>query len=136
MMRTSAVVIGVLIYHINPALHLLASLRCVWNFLPKHERIGQFPHHGVLHFFGKCPSSYRQIDPGHGFLLTSRHAPRSRSIHSRMYCAQCTIFTLFVLHSPKNRTTSTSTSVTSFRSKTSWSPFSWSCFFNSPMCSD
>jgi hypothetical protein len=61
---------------------------------------------------------------------------RSRAIHSRMYGEQRTIFTPSALHAPKNRTTSTSTTVTSFKSKTNRGPLSWSCFFNSPTCSD
>src|ERR1700726_2344816 len=53
-----------------------------------------------------------------------------------MYGEQCTIFPPSASHAPKNRTTSTSTSVTSFKSKTNCGPLSWSCFFNSSTCSD
>jgi hypothetical protein len=48
-----------------------------------------------------------------------------------MYCEQCTIFTPSALHAPRNRTTSTSTTVTSFKSKMNRGPLRWSCFFNS-----
>src|SRR5712672_2454171 len=49
-----------------------------------------------------------------------------------MYGEQWTIFTPSALHAPKNRTTSTSTTITSFKSKTNWGPLSWNCFFQFP----
>jgi hypothetical protein len=57
-------------------------------------------------------------------------------IHSRMQGEQLTISMPPSSQIARNRTTSTSTSVTSVRSKTNRGPSCWSCFFNSPTCSD
>src|SRR5580704_15860083 len=63
--RAAAAVIGVLIHFINPAHHLLARLRIVWNLFPEHEGISKLGHYSVLNNFCECATSYCQIDPGH-----------------------------------------------------------------------
>jgi hypothetical protein len=48
-------------------LNALSVLNRVRDLLLIHERIGQFRHHGVLHFLRKRSFSHGQVNPWHGF---------------------------------------------------------------------